>query len=479
MSLAKYLKTLKTQNPLWLLLQVGFVVMPYVSYVGFAGVFVVLVARIWQLGWRLFQPPVVAALSAIAVGLIVNASIAFYRPEAFLQLTNFIPFFLLFAVLIQTIVSPKQLYQLAYALVITSMPMNVVAAFEYWLKSPAIAASVLADSPILDWFYRNDYGHRANSFFGHPNTYVSYLVVILGLGLGLLLLDTCDRTRSIRLSTEYLATEYLATEQPSTEQPSIEQPSTTLADIPQSSSILNRYAGEQIQPYSGWWLHLAIALIGVGIFCAGSHNGLAIALCQLAVFIWLGRRQRAICWSGLVGMFALSLGAIVGGIGGRHITLQSVLTGFGRDPRASVWQIAWDLTLERPWFGWGLGNFKFLYPPRSIHQLYSHVFHTHNFLLLMLSEAGLILTIGLLVTIGYICYRGVYTCWRQQWHSSNRLVLIGYLLAAGGFTLFSLLDLPFYDARINAFNWLVLAGVYVLALRSSQPAISSPPTQSN
>lgn len=416
--------------------------MPYVSYVGFVGVFVVLITRMWQLGWRLFQPPIVRGLSAIAVGLIFNASIAFYRPEAFLQLTNFIPFFLLFAMLIQTVVSPQQLYQLAYLLVVTSIPMNLVAVFEYWLKSPAIATSSLADWSILDWFYRNDYGHRANSFFGHPNTYVSYLVVILGLGLGLLLLDTCDRGRSIQQSSRDMT-------------------------IPsQAASRTDPETSEQIQPYSGRLLYVAIALIGVGIFCAGSRNGLSISLCQLAVFIWLGRRQRAIFWSGLAGIFALSLGAILGGIGGRYITLQSMLTGFGRDPRSSVWQIAWDLTWERPWLGWGLGNFKFLYPPRSTHPLYSHVFHTHNFVLLMLSEAGIVLTIGLLIAIGYIYYRGIRTCLRQQWNSSHRMVLVGYLLAAGGFILFSMLDLPFYDARINALNWFVLAGLYVLAVRS-------------
>ncbi len=439
MSLAKYLKT---QPPLWTLLQAGFIVMPYVSYVGFVGVFIVLMARMWQLGWRLFQPPMVRGLSAIAVGLLINASIAFYRPEAFLQLTNFIPFFMLFAVLIQTVVSPRQLYQLAYLLVVTSMPMNVVAVFEYWLKSPAIATSSLANWSILNWFYRNDYGHRANSFFGHPNTYVSYLVVILGLGLGLLLLDTCDRSRSIQ------------------------PPQADATVIGHDSDPTDCPPTGHIQPHSGRLLYVAIALIGVGIFCAGSRNGLAIGLCQLAVFIWLGRRQRLIFWSGLAGIFALSLAAILGGIGGRYITLQSMLTGFGRDPRSSVWQIAWNLTLERPWLGWGLGNFKFLYPPRSTHPLYSHVFHTHNFVLLMLSEAGIVLTIGFLIAIGYICYRGVRICLQQPWNSAHRMVLMGYLLGAGGFTLFSMLDLPFYDARINALNWFVLAGVYVLAVRS-------------
>ncbi|MGP1384924.1 MAG: O-antigen ligase family protein [Thainema sp.] len=450
MSLAKYLKT---QSPLWTLLQAGFIVMPYVSYVGFVGVFVVLVTRIWQLGWRLFQPPMVRGLSAIAIGLIFNASIAFYRPEAFLQLTNFIPFFLLFAVLIQTLGSPKQLYQLAYLLVVTSIPMNLVAVFEYWLKSSAIATSSLADWSILNWFYRNDYGHRANSFFGHPNTYVSYLVVIFGLGLGLLLLDTCDRNRSVR--QQYVE--------------HVEPTITAQTDDSAERHPTDRHLSDQIhqiQPYSGRLLYLAIALIGVGIFCAGSRNGLSIGLCQLALFIWLGRRQRLIFWAGLAGIFALSLGALIGGIGGRYITLQSVLTGFGRDPRSSVWRIAWDLTVERPWFGWGLGNFKFLYPPRSTHELYSHVFHTHNFVLLMLTEAGVVLTLGLLLAIGYVCYRGVHTCLQQRRDNPHRMVLTGYLLATGGFILFSMLDLPFYDARINALNWLMLAGVYVLSLRS-------------
>ena len=414
------IRTLKSRQFPFALLQTSVVVLPYFSYLGMAGFLGLLVVTLRRRGWKMLQPRLVQMLGAIALGLIINAIYAFHPPEAFLQLANFIPYFLLFAVLIQVITEVEQLFSLALSLVLTSIPMNLAAIAEYWLKAPVIKAS-LGNVSLLGWFYRQDYGHRANSFFGHPNSYVCYLIILLGLGLGLLL-----------LSAQSAVTPF----------PAVRRGARPDFAIPRTL------------------LYIALIFIGIGIFCAGSRNGFLVALCQLILLMILGRRQRFLLFSGFSAIALLIISAIVGGIGERQVTLQGIMTGIQQDPRLSVWKIAVDLTLERPWLGWGLGNYKFLYPPRSTHPLYPHVFHPHNFWLLMASEAGLILTLAFSLIVGYLCYRALRLYLRCTLDINSQMLLVGYQLAAWGFILFSVFDLPFYDVRINVLSWLSLAGLY-------------------
>lgn len=428
-------KALKSQQFPFKLLRASLVVLPYLSYLGLLGLLGVIVLTLKQHGKQVFQSRVVQGLMAIAAGLILNAILAFNIGEACLQLANFIPFFLLFAVFITLLKTTEQLQNLAWSLLLTSIPINLLAIVEYGLKFPSVKAS-LSSWSILAWFYRNDYGHRANSFFGHPNTYASYLIIILGFGLGL----TLQSMMKPRQSQAHLRRTPLLTFQ---------------------------------RPF--FWLYSSVLLTWAGIFCAGSRNGLLIALSQLVGFILIGRKYWVLRLTGLLGLVLLVSSVLIGGIGDRQVNWQSLWHGIVTDPRVSVWQIALDLTREKPWLGWGLGNYKLLYPDRSVRPDYPYIGHAHNFWLLMTSEAGIPIAIAITLVIGYICYRGLRVYLSGQLDTSSQALLMGYLFGAWSFIIFALLDLPFYDARINALNWFVLSGIYALSHRP--PSLLQPPPE--
>jgi O-antigen ligase len=191
----------------------------------------------------------------------------------------------------------------------------------------------------------------------------------------------------------------------------------------------------------------------VGIFCSGSRNALAVAILQVLLAASLLRLNR---WLRLAGLLSLvGLGVVVAsfGLGGRRISLEV----FGRDPRFGLWQIAVGLIQERPWLGWGLGSFKFLYPSRLIDPDYPYIAHPHNFGLMMATEAGLPTMLVFFAVIGAICYWGVSAYRASHWHLPEKTVLLACLLACLGSFTYALFDTTLFDMRINLLNWTVLA----------------------
>ena len=76
------------------ILKFSFIVLPYLSYLGLVGLVGAIILTLVRQGRQVFQSQVAQGLILIAVGLVINASLAFYKGEAFLQLANFIPFFI-------------------------------------------------------------------------------------------------------------------------------------------------------------------------------------------------------------------------------------------------------------------------------------------------------------------------------------------------------------------------------------------------
>jgi O-antigen ligase len=127
-----------------------------------------------------------------------------------------------------------------------------------------------------------------------------------------------------------------------------------------------------------------------------------------------------------------------------------------------VWQIALELIGDRPWLGWGLGNYKILYPSFPHDPEYDVVFHPHNFWLLLGAEAGIPVAIAFTVWVGYLCYRAVRVLLQNQLEPPVRSILLAYLLGFAGCIAFAFFDVTFYDARTNIVDWVLLAGIYSL-----------------
>jgi O-antigen ligase len=446
---------------LYQLLRGSLIILPYLSYLGLIGlgiITLILAGRLWH-GNRsdgnqldenprsaLFQQPSLDPVARnglwLLTGLLlINCLVANDRGEAFLQLTNFLPFFLFFAVVPNILKPGERLAQIALDLVIVAIPINFIALGEYILRSGFIPQPVRR-IPWIDGVRDRPHAGRATVMFNHPNALASYLVIILGLGLGLMLYQGVrqrfDRPRPVgNRPTPWV------------------HPSHT-------SKLLT------VGTYSSL----------VGIFCSGSRNGLMVAVLQMVLFglVWglFVRVNQKVLISIFVGVMSLLGVAAWGGVGGRSL----IPTTWADDPRLRLWRIALDLWRDRPWFGWGLGNYKFQFPERLLNTYpaclperslpvipveCADVVHPHNFWLMMLADGGIFVSIGFTVWVGYLCVCGVNALGKKALHPSQKALLIAYLLSFISCVTFALFDVTLYDARVNALNWILLVGIYCLS----------------
>ncbi|NEZ63600.1 hypothetical protein D0962_12540 [Leptolyngbyaceae cyanobacterium CCMR0082] len=385
------------------LLWLSYLGLPF--YVGLVGLGVTLLLAVWNYKMQLLRPGIVRWLGLVALWMVGQTLLAHDPVKAGFGLVHYLPYFGLFAVLLVLEFSVADWRGLAWGLLLASVPVNVAGLVEYILKAPGVEA-ILADQTLVNWMYQGEHYHRAASIFSNPNVYANYLVVLLGLGLGLV--------------------------------------------------------GQWPQRWRQISLVIALGLVGIGIVCSGSRNGWLVALSQLMLMLWLGRLRGRLHWLGRIGVLALVGSGILGGIGTYELTLADINQSLQHDSRLNTWWVAWQLVQAKPWLGWGLGSFAQLYPTLNPLKDYLQMSHAHNIGLMLLVEGGLVLTLALALPVGYVCYRGVRSLLLPLFQGRARATLLGYGLALWGLLGFSLFDLPFYDARINALHWMVLAGVYGL-----------------
>ncbi|PZO18962.1 MAG: hypothetical protein DCF25_09140 [Leptolyngbya foveolarum] len=397
------------------------VALPYLSYMALVVMLGLFIAALVRRGGQVMGACAQRGFGWLAAGMLLSACFAIDKGEGFLQLTNFLPFFVMFGVMatVPSVVARpfEKLEFLAHWLLVSSIPMSLGAIAEFIIKFKAISPSVKA-LPLPDWLiayiYEPDFGHRAHSFFGHPNMLSAYLAIVLGLGLGLML------------------------------------------------KALNTRRNDTI----AWMQGAALLVCVVSIFCTGSRNGLLISGVLIAIALYAARRHRWVLLCGLsIGAFLVSA-AFAFGIGGRSLSLALVT----QDPRLGVWRLAIEMIQQRPWLGWGFSGLRQLYIPGSIPE-YDVIFHAHNFWLFLASEAGLPVTVAFCAVIGTIYYDGVKVYLNgglAALKGGDRAILLGYLLAFASCILFGLFDVAVFDARVNLFNWGLVAAIYILS-RSALP----------
>ncbi|MBW4467334.1 MAG: O-antigen ligase family protein [Pegethrix bostrychoides GSE-TBD4-15B] len=396
---------------IWRLFRFSFVSFPYLIFAVFPGL-----AAVIGLLWAKFRRSALDAttrnLVLLITGLLwLSCLFAANRGEAFLQLFNFYPYLLLFTVLPYLLNGTAPLARVATDVVIAAIPINLMAAVEYLLRAPQIPAW-LKRTELSRWFRARPHKERAMVMFGHPNALAAYLVLVLGLGLGMILY-----------------------------------------------SRINAVAAGQPKRKFSW--QTALIYFGscsclLGVFASGSRNGLLVAFSQLLIFSLFTSASRIMLGLGAVGLLSAAVGL---GVGGRNLNQ----IDWASDPRLGVWHFALDLLAQRPWLGWGLGNFKLQYPPGLIPE-YEYIAHPHNFWLLLAVEAGIPVLLLFCWLVGRICVRAL-----QQLKTAppaERALLLAYLLAFWGCLAFALFDVTFYDVRINLTHWVLLSGLYSLVPHS-------------
>ncbi|HEY9845379.1 MAG TPA: O-antigen ligase family protein, partial [Candidatus Caenarcaniphilales bacterium] len=280
----------------------------------------------------------------IGLLLIFSCWVADNKAEAFLQLVNFLPLFWLFATLPYLLKTFVQIEQLTTDLVIISIPISVIAIIEFLLS-----------------------GARSTSTFTNPNFLAGYSVVILGIELGLLL---------------------------------------KALSRPKSSLFLNfnleRRNDNDFQ-LNSLIVFLLICLTFAAILTSGSRSGLIIALLQIISFViinYLFIKYNLIVVFGSLGcLFTLACATWTWFEASRRLLLSSLFS----DLRVEIWRVAILLIRQRPLFGWGLGNFRILYPLHS--RTSEHFSHAHNFWLQLGSEGGIPVILGLSALTAYIYYK--------------------------------------------------------------------------
>ena len=380
-------------------------VLPFASYLGLLGLVGLLLNALVQRGAAVGRWLWQRGYGWLTIGLIASAAFAVSPGDAWLQLANFLPYFLLAGTLhtAPQLARPvAKLTQTARALVLGSIPVSLIALVEYTIRFPAITARV-GHWPMFQWVYDVSFlGHRAQSTLSYPNILGNYLVIVVGLGLGLLV-GELRRPRP---------------------------------RLPQSIAT-------------------ALVLANLAVFCTGSRNALLAVMPLLLVAGYLARRRPWVWWVGLITGIAATLGILVLGIGGRSLSIAL----FTNDPRVLAWQIALDFIQPRPLLGWGLGGFNHIYVPFSIPE-YKYLFHPHNLWLYLACDTGIPVMVLFCWIVGRQYVRGVRRL--SQLQGEHQTALLSYLLAFSGCILFALYDVTLFDARINILSWFALASIGVL-----------------
>ena len=382
---------------------------------------------------KINRRPLNWGFALLSVLLIVSAGFAQDKTAAFLGLFNLLPFFLLFAAHSALIQTFTQLRQMAWVLVIGSMPVAIMGLGQLFLGWSFKFQFVWV---VFSWTIRpggNPPG-RIASLFLHANTFAAYLVIVFILGLGLWL----EQWRLGKVG-------------------------------PPLGIRGNGYRRLSIGKNSVPFVFLTVAVITnfITLIFTNSRNGWAIAIFAcLAYALYQG-------WRILVG----SVAAIVSSV---------FLAAFAPSPAAQIfrlvvpaffwarlnddmypdrpvalmrktqWEFAWSLAQQHPWTGWGLRSFSTLY--RAKMQI--PLGHPHNLFLMLSAETGFPSTFLFCGLLAWILITSVQLLQKSKYiNIADRLIFFSYLLSFVGWILLNTLDVTLFDFRLNTLSWLILAAI--------------------
>lgn len=389
-------------------LHLGLIILPVSPFLA-AICFLGMMVNVWRQEFHtIIRRPVNLGFAILAALLLVNACFAQNRGDAFLGLFNFLPFFVLFAAVSAAIETPAQLRRISWAIAFSAVPVIIIGLGQlFWGWTGPIKLWMIIDFPLEP---SGTPPGRMASVFAYANVLASYLVITFILTLELW----------------------------------IEQ--------------LHK------QSFPNLFLSLLVIANALALILTHSRNAWAIAfLSCLAFAVYLG-------WRWLVTAVTAAAGTVL-------------WAAFGLDPlrqwlrlfvppyfwkrltdelhpdrpiaqlRSTQWQFAWDLTLQRPGTGWGLRNFTTIYAE----QMHYWVGHPHNLILMLMAETGIIATLWFCGLVGWVLGKAVLLL--GEVNNEDKLIFFSYIVAFGGCSLFHLLDVTLFDARINILGWLLLGSI--------------------
>ncbi|MEL7009372.1 MAG: O-antigen ligase family protein, partial [Cyanobacteria bacterium J06588_4] len=338
--------------------------------------------------WRdryseILQSYIHQALGVLSSLLILGSVFAEYPKEAGLGLANFLPYFAVFAALRCLIIKPVQLRQLAWLLVLPSLPIAILGLGQLYLawNSPPLLARILGWELVPLGVPPG----RMSSVFIYANFLAIYLAIAFTLTIGLWCLTW--RQKTARLKTPAL----------------ILLGSILLADL--SGLILT-------SSRNAWGLEI-FSFMAYALYFGWRSLVWAVTGCATAI-LWAS--------------FAPNLG----GTQLRYVVPAFIWQRLSdrlydrpiETLRITQWQFCWDLIQQRPLVGWGLRNFTPLYDAK--YSLW--LGHPHNLFLMLGAETGIISLVLLLAIAATVMFQGtkLLTSWSND---ESRLILFSYLVA--------------------------------------------------
>ncbi|MEH2443950.1 O-antigen ligase family protein [Nostoc sp.] len=377
---------------------------------------------------KINRRPINWGFALLSVLLIVSAGFADDKTAAFLGLFNLLPFFLLFvahSALIQTF---AQLRQMAWVLVIGSIPVVILGLGQLFLGWSFKFQFVWV---VFSWTIRpggNPPG-RIASLFLHANTFAAYLAIVFILGVGLWL----ENYQQLRVKSQKSFLPFL-------------------------------------------FLSVAVIMNFIALIFTNSRNGWAIAIFAcLAYALYQG-------WRILVGSVAAIVSSVL-----LAAFAPSPVAQFFRQyvpaffwarlnddmypdrpvalMRKTQWGFAWSLAEQHPLTGWGLRSFSELYKA----QMQIPLGHPHNFFLMLSAETGFPSTLLFCGLLAWILIAGVQLL-RKSKHinTEDRLIFFTYLLTFVGWILLNTVDVTLFDFRLNALSWVIFAAICGVIHRYNQ-----------
>ncbi|MDX2098445.1 MAG: O-antigen ligase family protein [Leptolyngbyaceae cyanobacterium bins.59] len=388
----------------------------------------------------LLHKPLILGFIGLTVWLITTAIFAVDVEPALLGLFNFVPGLIVFAGFSCLFQSIRQLRQIAWLLILTTVPIVLIGMgqlFWGWAGHPKLFGIVL---DLLVDRGGNPPGRMA-SIFQYANSLAAYLLMVFCLGLGLWF-EAWDMAQAKN------------------------NPFTSLPNALRSPALIRLS-------------FLSLILVGVtaAILLTSSRNAWFLGVTSFLVFAIYRR------WTWIIGAIGVGISCIGG-------------ASFGPDPlrpwlrawvppflwarlsdemfqnrpvpelRTTQWQFAWSMVEQRPWTGWGLRSFTPLYEAAQNYW----IGHPHNLFLMIAAESGLISAFLLFGLVGFVTFRGIlhlqFISCQQEHEDSNltdwsqpNLIWLAYLVAFGACTLFNVLDVTIFDVRLNLIGWSLLAAI--------------------
>ncbi|WP_170190575.1 O-antigen ligase family protein [Geitlerinema sp. P-1104] len=389
-------------------LYLGLLIFPLSPLLGGIAIVGVTAWHWWQDGRSHLQQPLTWSFTLAALLLLLSSLQAHDPSISLLGLANILPFMVICIASRALIQHPQHRQHLSQAIVLSSLPVALIGLGQQYLGW---------HGPIhLGWLISWDLEAggtppgRMASVFGYANSLANFSLIAWTLAIGLTLQAWRSQQRA--------------------------QVATGL---------------------------LLICLNSIVLFETSSRNSWAVAIVIALIYGILLR------WYWLLGVIGAIAAIIIGAAFGppplqsplQQIVPRAIWARLNDDLypnrpvetlRITQWQFAWDLSQERPLWGWGLRQFPQLYQAETG----AWLGHPHNLPLMFLSETGILATLALFIPIGWIYYQGV----RHLKHLGTlNLIPLSILLAFTATSLFHLVDVTLFDARVNILGWLLLAAI--------------------